>query len=66
MWFAGLSGAGKRTGVKQLEEILKDCLDDDVVQQSLTRGSGVSNAELDRTIERITFVADFLTSKVSS
>ncbi len=67
VWFTGLSGSGKTTVAKRVEEILLDRrarverLDGDVVRQSLTRDLGFSKADRDKNIERVTFVAKLLT-----
>lgn len=67
LWMTGLSGAGKTTIAKLLEEELKinrglkvERLDGDVVRQSLTRDLGFSKEDRDKNIERVTFVAKLL------
>ncbi|HXG40636.1 MAG TPA: sulfate adenylyltransferase [Candidatus Limnocylindrales bacterium] len=67
VWFTGLSGSGKTTIAKRVEEILRERgvpverLDGDVVRQSLTRDLGFSKEDRDKNIERVTFVAKLLT-----
>jgi adenylyl-sulfate kinase len=66
LWFTGLSGAGKTTIARALEQELKrrglkvERLDGDIVRQSLTRDLGFSKEDRDKNIERITFVAKLL------
>jgi len=67
VWFTGLSGSGKTTIAKRVEEELRDRglrvqrLDGDIVRQALTRDLGFSKEDRDRNIERVTFVAKLLT-----
>lgn len=67
LWFTGLSGAGKTTIAKRVEQLLRDrCLrverlDGDTVRQSLTSDLGFSKEDRDKNIERVTFVAKLLT-----
>lgn len=67
IWFTGLSGAGKTTIARRVEEILRsrgakvERLDGDVVRQSLTRDLGFSKEDRNTNIERVTFVARLLT-----
>ncbi|MEG3435880.1 adenylyl-sulfate kinase [Pannus brasiliensis CCIBt3594] len=67
VWLTGLSGAGKTTITKALEEkLLKEgydieVLDGDVVRTNLTKGLGFSKADRDENIRRIGFVANLLT-----
>lgn len=67
IWFTGLSGAGKTTIARRVEQILAERgtrverLDGDVVRQSLTRDLGFSKEDRDKNIERVTFVAKLLT-----
>ncbi|MCU0518894.1 MAG: adenylyl-sulfate kinase [Oscillatoria sp. Prado101] len=67
VWFTGLSGAGKTTINKRLEEKLRwqgyrvEVLDGDVVRQNLTKGLGFSKEDRDENIRRIGFVAHLLT-----
>ena len=66
LWFTGLSGAGKTTLAKLVEQELKsrglgvERLDGDTVRQSLTRDLGFSKEDRDKNIERVTFVAKLL------
>jgi len=66
LWMTGLSGAGKTTIAKIIEEELKnrelriERLDGDVVRQSLTRDLGFTKEDRDKNIERVTFVAKLL------
>src|SRR5512134_2875248 len=66
LWMTGLSGAGKTTIAKILENELKgrgirfERLDGDVVRESLTRDLGFSKEDRDKNIERVTFVAKLL------
>ncbi|NDJ33357.1 MAG: adenylyl-sulfate kinase [Chloroflexi bacterium] len=66
LWMTGLSGAGKTTIAKLLEQELKDRhlrierLDGDVVRESLTRDLGFTKEYRDKNIERVTFVAKLL------
>lgn len=66
LWFTGLSGAGKTTVAKRVEQELKarglrvERLDGDIVRQSLTADLGFSKEDRDRNIQRVTFVAKLL------
>jgi adenylyl-sulfate kinase len=66
LWFTGLSGAGKTTISKIVEEQLHDrgsrveVLDGDVVRENLSKGLGFSKEDRDTNIRRIAFVADLL------
>src|SRR5688500_1581976 len=66
LWFTGLSGAGKTTISKQLEDELRsrrkrlEILDGDVVRENLSKGLGFSKEDRDTNIRRIAFVADLL------
>jgi adenylyl-sulfate kinase len=66
LWFTGLSGAGKTTISKLLEEELRrrrsrlEILDGDVVRENLSKGLGFSKEDRDTNIRRIAFVADLL------
>jgi len=67
VWLTGLSGAGKSTISKALEQQLraKECkvevLDGDVIRENLTKGLGFSKEDRDENIRRIGFVAHLLT-----
>ena len=67
IWFTGLSGSGKTTIAKRVEQELRDRglrverLDGDIVRQALTRDLGFSKEDRDKNIERVTFVAKMLT-----
>jgi len=67
LWFTGLSGAGKTTIAKAVEQSLRDRglkverLDGDTVREGLTRDLGFSKEDRDKNIERVTFVAKLLT-----
>ncbi|MSO40652.1 MAG: adenylyl-sulfate kinase [Solirubrobacterales bacterium] len=66
LWFTGLSGAGKTTISKIVEEELRarrsrlEILDGDVVRENLSKGLGFSKEDRDTNIRRIAFVADLL------
>ena len=67
VWFTGLSGAGKTTICRAVEEKLRsqgykvEVLDGDIVRENLTKGLGFSKADRDENIRRIGFVAHLLT-----
>ncbi|MFE4107618.1 adenylyl-sulfate kinase [Almyronema epifaneia] len=67
VWFTGLSGSGKSTIARALEEELRarDCqlevLDGDIVRTNLTKGLGFSKEDRDENIRRIGFVSHLLT-----
>ncbi|MBN1881976.1 MAG: adenylyl-sulfate kinase [Deltaproteobacteria bacterium] len=67
LWFTGLSGSGKTTVSKILEETLKksgykvEVLDGDVVRTNLSKGLGFSKEDRDINIKRIGFVCNLLT-----
>lgn len=67
LWFTGLSGSGKTTIAKEVEQELRrrglkvERLDGDIVRQGLTRDLGFSKEDRDKNIERVTFVAKLLT-----
>lgn len=67
VWFTGLSGAGKTTICKAVEQKLRDqglrieVLDGDIVRENLTKGLGFSKEDRDENIRRIGFVAHLLT-----
>lgn len=66
LWFTGLSGAGKTTISKIVEQELRDrgskleILDGDVVRENLSKGLGFSKEDRDTNVRRIAFVADLL------
>ena len=66
LWFTGLSGAGKTTVSKIVEDELRargsriEILDGDVVRENLSKGLGFSKEDRDTNIRRIAFVADLL------
>jgi sulfate adenylyltransferase len=63
LWFTGLSGSGKTTTAKRLEEMLEargtvmTMLDGDVVRTHLSRGLGFSKEDRDENVRRVGFVA---------
>jgi adenylylsulfate kinase len=67
LWFTGLSGAGKTTLAKMVEEQLlaRDCkvelLDNDTILTHLSKGLDYSHEDQDTNILRIGFVAKLLT-----
>lgn len=67
VWFTGLSGAGKTSISKKVEEVLSEqgykveVLDGDLIRQHLTKGLGFSKEDRDENIRRIGFVAKLLT-----
>lgn len=67
VWFTGLSGAGKTTISRAVEQKLRDrgymveILDGDIVRENLTKGLGFSKEDRDENIRRIGFVAHLLT-----
>lgn len=67
IWLTGLSGAGKSTIAKLLEDELRhrglpvESLDGDVVRQNLSKGLGFSREDRDTNIRRIAFVSKLLT-----
>lgn len=67
IWFTGLSGAGKTTVAKKLEQRLNDYdfkvqrLDGDVVRDVLTKDLGFTKKDRNENIKRNTFVAKLLT-----
>src|SRR3954465_10489509 len=66
LWFTGLSGAGKTTVSKIVEDELRargsrvEILDGDIVRENLSKGLGFSKEDRDTNIRRIAFVADLL------
>lgn len=67
VWFTGLSGAGKTTITRAVEQKLREAgykieiLDGDIIRENLTKGLGFSKADRDENIRRIGFVAQLLT-----
>ena len=67
IWLTGLSGAGKSTIARELEQRLRvlgrkvELLDGDVVRTNLSRGLGFSKEDRDTNIRRIGFVSKLLT-----
>jgi adenylylsulfate kinase len=67
VWFTGLSGAGKTTISRAVEQELQklgyrvEVLDGDVVRQNLCKGLGFSKEDRLENIRRIGFVAHLLT-----
>src|SRR4028118_170060 len=67
VWFTGLSGAGKTTISRAVENKLRErgylveVLDGDIVRENLTKGLGFSKEDRDENIRRIGFVAHLLT-----
>ena len=66
VWFTGLSGAGKTTISRAIEQKLKEynvrveVLDGDLVRESLTSDLGFSKEDRQRNIERVSFVSKLL------
>ena len=66
IWFTGLSGAGKSTIARCLEEVLRargrcvEVLDGDVVRTNLSKGLGFSKEDRDTNVRRIGFVCGLL------
>ncbi len=67
LWFTGLSGAGKTTASRLVENELRargykvEMLDGDVVRENLSKGLGFSKEDRDTNIRRIGFVCELLT-----
>lgn len=67
VWFTGLSGAGKTTISRAVEQELRardrkvEVLDGDIVRQNLTKDLGFSREDRNENIRRIGFVASLLT-----
>ncbi|HBE47652.1 MAG TPA: adenylyl-sulfate kinase [Cyanobacteria bacterium UBA11369] len=67
VWFTGLSGAGKTTISRAVEQELRsrrrlvEILDGDIVRQNLTKGLSFSKEDRDENVRRIGFVAHLLT-----
>lgn len=66
IWFTGLSGSGKTTIARILEQRIKssgkkfESLDGDIVRTNLSKGLGFSKEDRDTNIRRIGFVAHLL------
>jgi adenylylsulfate kinase len=67
LWFTGLSGSGKTTISKIVEQEIRnrgrnvEVLDGDVIRTNLSKGLGFSKEDRDINIRRIGFVANLLT-----
>jgi len=68
IWFTGLSGAGKTTVSRVVQDKLRErgimnveVLDGDVVRTNLSKGLGFSKEDRDINIKRIAFVCNLLT-----
>lgn len=66
LWFTGLSGAGKTTVSRVIEQELRargmkvEVLDGDVVRENLSKGLGFSKEDRDTNIRRIGWVCEVL------
>lgn len=66
LWFTGLSGAGKTTVSRVIEQELRDrgmkveVLDGDVIRENLSKGLGFSKEDRDTNIRRIGWVCEVL------
>lgn len=66
LWFTGLSGAGKTTVSRVIEENLRargmkvEVLDGDVIRENLSKGLGFSKEDRDTNIRRIGWVCKVL------
>ncbi len=67
VWFTGLSGSGKTSISRVVEQELRSLgykvenLDGDIIRQNLGKGLGFTKADRDENIRRIGFVAHLLT-----
>src|SRR5205085_1846455 len=72
LWFTGLSGAGKTTLARIVENELcrrghkVEVLDGDIVRTNLSKGLGFSKEDRDTNIRRIGFVCNLLTRNESA
>lgn len=66
LWFTGLSGAGKTTVSRVIEQDLRargmkvEVLDGDVIRENLSKGLGFSKEDRDTNIRRIGWVCEVL------
>ncbi len=66
LWFTGLSGAGKTTVSRVIEQELRargmkvEVLDGDVIRENLSKGLGFSKEDRDTNIRRIGWVCEVL------
>jgi len=66
LWFTGMSGAGKSTISRRIEQRLRalgakvEVLDGDLVRTHLSKGLGFSKEDRDENIRRIGFVCELL------
>ncbi|MEO0842522.1 MAG: adenylyl-sulfate kinase, partial [Cyanobacteria bacterium J06643_5] len=66
VWLTGLSGAGKTTIARRIEEQLKarscqvEVLDGDLIRTWLSQGLGFSKKDRDTNVRRVGFVANLL------
>jgi adenylylsulfate kinase len=68
VWLTGLSGAGKTTIARQVQDRLRRCcvvemLDADIVRSYLCKDLGYSKEDRDENVRRLAFVANLLTQK---
>lgn len=66
LWLTGLSGSGKTTIARELEQQLRkrncqiEVLDGDVVRTNLSKGLGFSREDRNTNVRRVAFVANLL------